>query len=142
MSQVYELEEAEEEEEPELLMVVKKEGHTFSSKLINPIEEKFDVPVSLNFEVKPIEVGTTAELNDIYFATASFDIDNKSLVVLDSFIEFLKDNPRVKIEIRGHTDNIGSPESNMKLSKERAESVKRKLIEMGIEKSIKTLKNV
>ena len=120
------------EEKDDYLMVVKREGHSFTSKLINPIEDDIEEPVVLDFEVKPIELGKTVELNDIYFATASFAIDHKSLAVLDSFIEFLIENPNIKLELRGHTDNIGNYSMNMTLSENRAKSVYDYLVSNGI----------
>jgi outer membrane protein OmpA-like peptidoglycan-associated protein/tetratricopeptide (TPR) repeat protein len=120
------------DESDDYLMIVKKEGYSYTSALVNPTEEKFEAPVEIDFEVKPIEVGQTVELNDIYFATASYTVDQKSLAVLDGFIEFLVENPNVKLEIRGHTDNIGSYGMNMSLSEDRAKSVYNYILENGI----------
>ena len=125
----------EDKKDDDYLMVVKKEDYSFTSALIEPDEEIFEQPVEINFEVKPIEVGKSVELKDIYYATASYTIDSKSLAVLDGFIEFLNDNPKVKIEIRGHTDNTGSYQTNINLSNKRAQSVYDYLISHGIESS-------
>ncbi len=120
------------EEPDDYLMIVKKEGYSYTSALVNPLDEEFDRPVEIDFEVKPIEVGQTVELNDIYFATASYQVDPKSIAVLDGFIEFLNENPNVKLQIRGHTDNIGAYRMNMTLSENRAKSVYDYLITQGI----------
>jgi outer membrane protein OmpA-like peptidoglycan-associated protein len=53
---------------------------------------------------------------------------------LGTLIEFLELNPTVEIEIQGHTDNVGTPESNLILSSQRATSVAEFLIEKGIGK--------
>lgn len=116
----------------EYLMVIKKDDYSFSSLLVETSEEKTNAPQEINFEMTAIEDGATVKINDIYFPTASYAIDKRSNIVLDNFIIFLKDNPNIKIEIRGHTDNIGSLESNMNLSKERAKSVYDYLINKGI----------
>ena len=123
------------EQKDDFLIVVKREEHLFTSKLVNPIEDEIDSPIEIDFEVKPIEVGQTAELNDIYFATASYHIDNKSLAVLDSFIEFLEENTDVKIQLRGHTDNVGGFNTNMILSENRAKNVYDYLVNKGISKN-------
>lgn len=121
------------EEEDDFLMVVKREGYLYTSKLINPIEDNISAPMNLNFEVKPIEVGQVMQLNDIYFATASYSIDNKSLAVLDAFIEFLIENPFIRLKLSGHTDSIGDFDLNMRLSENRAKAVYDYLISKGIQ---------
>jgi OOP family OmpA-OmpF porin len=48
---------------------------------------------------------------------------------LERFALFMGENPSLKVEIQGHTDNVGPPEVNLKLSEERAQAVRRLLIE-------------
>ncbi len=120
------------EEKDDFLMVVKKEDYSFSSTLIEPTEETFEKPVEVNFEVKPIESGKSVQINDIYYATASYEINQKSYAVLNEFAEFLKTNSTVKVEIRGHTDNVGSVQTNINLSNRRAKAVYDYLISRGV----------
>ncbi|HPD24106.1 MAG TPA: OmpA family protein [Bacteroidales bacterium] len=115
------------------LLLVKKENYSFASALIEPSVEIIETPIQIDFEIKPIEKGKTVELNDIYFATNSYTIEPKSFPVLDAFADFLKENPKIKIEIRGHTDNVGSLQMNMTLSNQRAKAVYDYLINIGIE---------
>jgi OmpA-OmpF porin, OOP family len=56
----------------------------------------------------------------------------ESIPVLDNTVEILLKNPEVKVEIQGHTDNIGSEKHNQKLSLHRAETVKYYLIAKGV----------
>ncbi|MCF0207247.1 MAG: OmpA family protein [Bacteroidales bacterium] len=121
--------------EDDFLMVVKKEDYSFSSTLIEPTEETFSKPIEVNFEVKPIEQGKSVEINDIYYATASYEINQKSYAVLNEFAEFLKENGSIKVEIRGHTDNIGSAQTNINLSNQRAKAVYDYLITKGVSES-------
>lgn len=121
-----------ENEADDFLMVVKKEDYSFSSTLIEPTEETFEKPIEVNFEVKPIEAGKSVQINDIYYATASYEINTKSYAVLNEFAEFLKTNPTVKVEIRGHTDNIGSAQTNITLSNRRAQAVYDYLLSKGV----------
>lgn len=123
------------EENDDFLMVVKKEDYSFSSTLIEPTEETFEKPIEVNFEVKPIEAGKSVQINDIYYATASYEINQKSYAVLNEFAEFLKSNPTVKVEIRGHTDNIGSAQTNITLSNRRAQAVYDYLLSKGVPKA-------
>ena len=122
-------------EDDDFLMVVKKEDYSFSSTLIEPTEETFEKPIEVNFEVKPIEAGKSVQINDIYYATASYEINAKSYAVLNEFADFLKTNSTVKVEIRGHTDNIGSAQTNITLSNQRAKAVYDYLLSKGVPKS-------
>jgi len=121
------------EPDEEFIMTVRKQNYTFTSAYIKPKETTLLAPVEIDMEIKPIEVGQQVEINDIYFATASSVFDKASMVVLNNFIEWLEDNPSVKIEIHGHTDNTGDEEKNMILSEKRAKSVTNYLMLFGIE---------
>lgn len=70
----------------------------------------------------------------------NFDIDKDNLKlgaekVLIEMVKLMKNNPILKIEIQGHTDNTGSAEHNLVLSKRRAETVKKFLLTYGIDSS-------
>lgn len=52
--------------------------------------------------------------------------------VLEEVVRIMKDNPSIRVEIQGHTDNIGNDESNMELSRRRSETIKRYLVNRGI----------
>lgn len=110
-------------EKPENLIVnVKKEGHSFDTKMIT-VEQQSQPVITNDAEVKKVEVGKVCDLHDINFSTNDFSLDDNSKRIIDLFIEFLNENPTVKVEIQGHTDNIGDDKSNQKLSEERAKSV-------------------
>jgi flagellar motor protein MotB len=64
------------------------------------------------------------------FNAAEFGSDAKP--VLDTLAQYLKDNPKIVLEIQGHTDNIGGGPSNLTLSQKRAEAVKAYLVANGI----------
>jgi outer membrane protein OmpA-like peptidoglycan-associated protein len=124
------------EKDEEVLMTVKKEGHAFSSKYFKPEEEKkTDEPIKIDMEVKKVEVGKTVQINDIYFATNSAMFMKGSLFILDNFVDYLKENPNIKIEIHGHTDNVGNTRANKKLSEDRAQTVRDYIVFQGIDQS-------
>jgi outer membrane protein OmpA-like peptidoglycan-associated protein len=54
-------------------------------------------------------------------------------VELDQVVQLLKDNPTIRVQIGGHTDNVGKPVENLKLSNDRARSVTNYLISKGID---------
>jgi len=72
-------------------------------------------------------------LNNINFISGSSDLLNKSFKELDKVVSVLIANPLYKVEIYGHTENIGEETENVELSKQRAKSVTNYLIQKGIE---------
>lgn len=98
--------------------------------------------VKINEEVKPGEnivalepllVGKTIALKDVLFERASSNILPSSKDQLNLVFEMMQENPKIKILLKGHTDNRGNPESNKKLSQERVDVVKAYLKFMGID---------
>jgi len=71
-------------------------------------------------------------LKNVFFDTGRSTLRKESSGSLDELVEVLKLKPRLIIEIAGHTDNVGSPESNLVLSKDRANAVRDYLILHGI----------
>jgi OmpA-OmpF porin, OOP family len=68
----------------------------------------------------------------------NFDVDKSSIKpesmgTLNAIVEILKNNPDLKFEIQGHTDNTGDAAHNLTLSQQRADAVKEQLISMGID---------
>ncbi len=125
----------EEDSDDDYLMVVKRENSSFTSRLIDPEEENLDKPTEINVTIQPIETGQAVTLHDIYFDFASAEIQHKSFIVLDNFIDFLNENPNLIFEIHGHTDNIGNDQSNLILSKQRAQTVYDYLLNKNISAS-------
>ena len=119
----------------EVLMTVKKKGHAFSSKYIKATAEETTKPAQITMTVKKVKVGATVQINDINFATNSSMFMQGSIFILDNFVDYLKENPNIKIEIHGHTDNVGSGRTNKKLSEKRAKTVRDYIVFQGIDKS-------
>jgi outer membrane protein OmpA-like peptidoglycan-associated protein len=122
----------EEKDNNEYLMLVKRENSSFTSRLLETDKIDLSKPTEIEVTIQPIETGQAVTLHDVYFNFASSEIQKKSLIVLDNFIEFLNENPDLQFEIHGHTDNIGNDNSNMILSKERAKSVYEYLKNRGV----------
>lgn len=85
-----------------------------------------------NFYVTPIEVGQSVDIENIYFETGRAALKPESFRSLNALIEFLNEYPNVRVEIGGHTDNVGSAAVNKKISEERAVSVAEYVIAQGI----------
>ena len=69
----------------------------------------------------------------IHFAFGKSTIRTISYGVLDAVVAVMKDNPKIRIQVQGHTDNRGGKAFNRKLSDDRAKSGRRYLIQHGID---------
>ncbi len=84
---------------------------------------------------KILQGETSIQLNNVFFETNKYELQKESFPELNRLAEFLKTNPTVKIEISGHTDNVGSESYNKNLSQQRANTVKQYLISQGCNKN-------
>ena len=89
--------------------------------------------LEMHFKLQPVEVGTTVNLKNVLFAQAKTDVLPESFPELDLVVNFLKENPKVKIELMGHTDGRGVHADNVRLSQQRVNKVKQYLVSKGID---------
>lgn len=111
---------------------VEKPGYLFASKnffLKDLAEETY---FELTIPLSPIRKGITVELKNIFFESGKYALQESSKPELRFLVNYLQDTPRLRIEIQGHTDNVGSETDNQTLSQNRAEAVRAYLIEQGI----------
>ena len=73
-------------------------------------------------------------IENILFDFNRFELKPQYYSVLDEIAAMLSQNPKAKVEIQGHADNIGSAEYNRTLSEERARTVKNYFVQKGVEK--------
>lgn len=88
--------------------------------------------LEMNFQLQPIEIGTTVTLKNILFVQSKDALLPESYPQLDLVVQFMKENPHVEIELAGHTDNRGSFQQLMALSQKRVNKVKTYLVSKGI----------
>lgn len=102
------------------------------SAALAKVDEKVE-PAKTDAQVfeKP-EVGKKYTISNLSFATNSAKIEDSSSPALDNLIAFLQKNPTLKVEIGGHTDNVGNAANNQILSENRAKSVVDYLASKGI----------
>ena len=78
------------------------------------------------------DTNTTVTLHNLHFAYKSYKLTSKSLKLLKPIAKYLLSHPNTKIRVEGNTDSIGSKKYNKRLSQNRAKSVKKELVKMGI----------
>ena len=81
-----------------------------------------------------IQKSLAGNLDNILFDFDRFELKSQYYSDLDEIAAVLKQNPNAKIEIKGHTDNIGTAAYNQKLSVKRAVTVNNYFVQKGIEK--------
>ena len=111
---------------------VNRKGYLFYSDNFLLSQRAPDSTYEKNIPLQPIEVNASIVLKNIFFETNKFQLDPKSQAELDKIIQLLNDNPTLKIEISGYTDNVGKPPDNLSLSNNRAKSVVTYLIGKNI----------
>jgi len=87
----------------------------------------------LDMPLIKVKVGKKVVLNNILFQTGKAILTSGSYAELDRLLGILGDNPLMRIEISGHTDNTGSLALNSKLSEDRAKAVVEYLIQKGVD---------
>lgn len=109
--------------------------------------ENFDISVTgeykevvKNIHLKKIKAGSAVVLKNIFFEFNQSKLTAESQSELGRLFKLLNEYPKMKIEVSGHTDNIGSDEYNSFLSEKRAEEVKKYLWGLGIDGSRMTAK--
>lgn len=116
-----------------------REGDEYEVEVKNPKEYLFysntvstKSAKKLDVKMHNLTVGAKIPLHNITFATARWDLNDNSRRELDRITKLLNDHPSLKIEIAGHTDNVGSAKKNLELSKKRAKSVHKYLVSKKI----------
>ncbi len=114
-------------------MFVTRKGYLFYSKHFSlknlPDNTQY---FDLDVELLPLKKGASMVLENVFFDTDKADLKEESRAELMKVVALMKKNPKLKIELSGHTDDRASEEYNLQLSKRRAEAVKNFLVEQGI----------
>lgn len=121
-------------------LIAEQDGYLYYS-------EQFDLDFSTsittyekNILLQPLKAGSSVVLKNVFFDTDKFVLKPKSKIELDKLTRLMNDNPDLKIEIAGHTDNQGNSGANQILSENRAKAVKDFLVRSGVDTSRLTYK--
>lgn len=105
-----------------------------------PVKEEPKKDVLKDIKIEEVHEGDVIQLENILFKQSRPELLASSYDELKKLLEFMKKYPKVEIELSGHTDNVGDPAKNQKLSEQRVIVVKNYLIKEGIkENRIKTV---
>jgi outer membrane protein OmpA-like peptidoglycan-associated protein/tetratricopeptide (TPR) repeat protein len=114
---------------------ISKSGYLFYSENFSLKGREAKTPFNLPVLLEPIAIGNKVVLKNIFFDTNRFDLKPESMIELTTLIDFLRLNPTIKIEISGHTDDVGNDQANQALSENRAKAVYQFLNDHGINAS-------
>ena len=103
--------------------------HSFSKTMSNDLTGDQTDTIRLH----PVKDTSTLILENVLFATGEARLLEGSGTELDQLAEYLKQNSDITIRLTGHTDNVGKPEDNLDLSRERAAAVRDYLTGRGID---------
>jgi len=95
--------------------------------------QRISIEVGLQPIIQDGQESSPVILRNVEFESGSADLLESSVSELKLLLQLLRSDSEVHMEIRGHTDNVGDPQSNLTLSKQRAESVYNWLIEAGVD---------
>jgi outer membrane protein OmpA-like peptidoglycan-associated protein len=113
-------------------LYVSAEGYYYKSLSFDYSDKHEAAGLVLNVSLDPLTTLSNGVLNNIYFETGKADLQDKSKTELNKLVVFLQTNKTVKLEISGHTDDVGNDKQNLTLSQKRAQSVVNYLSAAGI----------
>ena len=111
---------------------VNRKGYLFYSDNFSVTGNNIDSFLVIDIPLQPVETGASIILKNIFFDVNKFQLKPESITELDKIVLMLNENPRVKIQISGHTDNAGRDADNIALSQQRAMAVRGYLVGKNI----------
>ena len=115
-------------------LTITSKDYLFYSENFNLIDSTSFLKIGLKMEMNKLAANSTAILRNIFFDYGKSILKAESKVEIDRLLALLQDNPKMTIEISGHTDNVSSKRFNEELSKKRANAVANYLIQKGIDR--------
>lgn len=99
--------------------------------VIDRLDECADSPADMKVDAQGCSI-IAIEIDGVTFESKSFELTAESKIILDEAVVTISTSPELQIEVQAHTDYKGSGELNLKLSEQRALSVKTYLVSKGV----------
>lgn len=115
-------------------MYASADSYLLKSLNFDYLNKKEFNPLTLDIYLDPMKSGSTSIMNNLFFESGKFSLEPISKTELKKLISFMRRNSKIKVEISGHTDDIGSDQANLDLSQRRADAVASYLVNNGIAK--------
>jgi OmpA-OmpF porin, OOP family len=127
----------------ELMLIVNRNySFTIKAEGYNSLKESFEIKrqsedtggILKDFFLTPGGVGQIIRLKNLYFEQSTSDIPEQAVPEINMIIQMLKENPKMVIQLEGHTDFRGNSKLNYELSEQRVEAIKQYIYSKGIDK--------
>jgi len=112
---------------------VNRKGYLFFSELFPLSKNNPDSTYNKDIPLQPIELNASLVLKNIFFDVNSAQLQQVSLIEINKLLQLLTENPTLRVQINGYTDNVGKPADNLKLSANRAKTVVDYLVTQGVD---------
>ena len=120
--------------EPEPVVIIPVILDADKDGVIDAEDKCAESPADIKVDPKGCSI-IAVEIEGVNFEPKSFDLTQASKQILGEAVVVIKANPQLQIEVQAHTDYKGSGEANLKLSEQRAQSVKAYLVSQGVDES-------
>ncbi|MEH0157931.1 LamG-like jellyroll fold domain-containing protein [Limibacter armeniacum] len=117
---------------PQYIIYAQKDGFVSISDSLNSANLYANTFVRRDLYLVPLEAGQVVKLKNLFFDFAKATLRPNSYTELNRLLQIFTLNPGLKVEIAGHTDNVGSDAANQQLSEARANAVRKYLLSKGI----------
>lgn len=122
-------------------IIVDAAGYTSAKYMLDPAEavdgkliKDIELHQTTAKSPRKHSVGQVMRLDNLIFEQGKSKIDPSSYQELDMLVAMMTENKNMVIQLEGHTDYLGDPEKNLKLSEQRVERLKEYLVSKGIHK--------
>ncbi|TKK69926.1 flagellar motor protein MotB [Ilyomonas limi] len=112
---------------------VNRKGYLFYSDVFPLSKKQPDSTYQKDIQLQPLQLNAAVTFKNIQFQTNSYQLEPVSMIELNKLLQLMTENPTIKVQVNGHTDNVGTPAANLNLSTNRAKAVVDYLISKGID---------